>query len=315
MTDVSRRTGPIPIDDIPDPDPIALDLWGCIAVQCTLSAVDCKDDAPGPHRCMFMVPRQGYLFFHLKTIKEKFARLVKAEHFIWFSAEVSLGNGTKQTVPVPWQYPTSTVCDILRSMDETTFARSRPIPLTVHFTHDVPEGVPKEIFAGIVPLKADAREQDTYMLYDHLLKQSVALRYGSSAPLAKLREPYPQHSQNIEAGLHGCDGAAFHRGKMALLFVGDLDGKEAHYPVVFHIDGRAHWQRVPASKRTLGQMLQHCVAKFRHMTADDWSAAREEEGVTIQGVSPYLNTPTEVLVDVMGSVDLCLHVVISTKRA
>lgn len=313
-----RRDGPVPIEDIADPDPVALDLWGCVAVNCTLSPDDRKDDVSKELKdascvCAFMVPSQGFLFFHLNTVKERFSRLVKAEQYIWFSEEIALPSkdgiqGQKEIIAVPWQYPISVVFDLLRSRDETSFARNKPLSLTVHFTPDATS----KLFFSVFPFRTDAREQDAWRLYDHLLKRSVALRYGTAAPLEKLRSQYPEHSENLFRGLKACDGLQFHRGRMALLSVGDREGMEASYPVVIHMKGKTQNHKVPQSKRTFGQMLHHCVPvdRFRLLTADDWSSPVQPKDVTIQGVTPLYNTPMEVLMEVLVSTDLSLHVVV-----
>lgn len=302
--------------DIPDPEPLYLDLWGVIALRVHLSALD-ANDASIDHVCHIMSPRQGFLFFSLPTLKHYFSPLVKSEQFIWFSSQVLSPSGAMELVPLPAHYPTGVLVDLLRSRDDSSFHRQRPINITIHFSLSLPPGTDEKVLDVVQRLRADSREQAGYDLYRERLKEALAVRYGNTQALAEVKHKYPEHYQRIVAGLRNNDAHAFYVGRSALFFCGDFNNnkRETYYGVAFHVGtSKVALRRVAMSKSTLAVVLQQCMPSlFGHWTRDDCVAAVLATGVVVQGICPLRNTPMDFLAEWFMSVDLVLHIVVTPE--
>jgi hypothetical protein len=308
--------------DIPVPDQLYQQLWSCVPVRCVFGSDESRDGRE--KECEFIVPRQSFLYYYTEVIQEAFSEFVRKDESIWYSYRSALWRN--EYLPLPIQFPVSVLCDLVAAEGpkglDPKFQFIPPLQIRVHFSAPVQPDKStttiswadyQERYRAVIKLE---NSKVGYLVHRQMLKQALSVRYGSTEPLSAMESLLPASGMELFSSVKNNDQVSFWKARCVLQRCGDIVGEEAtFYAVYVHTPAKlstgqcSRLIRYRGSNQKLGMFLKESVPQFADKQRD-WCHSSALANVLIQGVRPMLSTPMESLLEVFGSVDMCLHIVI-----
>ena len=317
------------------------ELWrGKVPVQFVLANDSLAGmDFDRPTGFYKLVPRVSYLSFCVTELREHFKHCTVTPHGgecdVWLSRTV---NG--QTVPIHWHYPLGVIFDAIVLAEKKQAIEMLPLCLSVHFS-----SIPEKQGAIALP-----EEAETSSVLSHHLKESHALRYGTTSAVTNL--PIAQF-RDLVSSVRECNHSQF-SGVRAQLKRRE-ESSSARLAVMLHHNNSVWLRSAPSASTTeesltlkefLAQALPPSIVvsygettpshtdpnaeptekpeegdkkegeegkeEGKEEVAGGAVAAKPNARFLIQGVVPSPETPLVWLTEYMAHPDGFLHIVVST---
>lgn len=311
-------------------DPVVAALWGIVPVCARMFMPDAKEGAAAPSDKVLLVPRQGFLLYHMDSIRAHFSPHAANIHSLWLSVR---DERTGIHAYVPWYLPTHVIVDRVMSRCEKekepqAWGKSfLPLLVFVHFT--MPTAVKKKQRADLAAqpeLLLTLKDQPgiaTLHLY-RWLKEVYLTRFndlegfeGDSVIAGGIRS---LGMRMLRAGKDN-DPVCVTSVRRDVLKRAAILGSAQMCVVIHTFDApnveKPQWRfkavRFTPAGRTLGRALAELIPPLNaipsNVLAMDDTLPPQYGAVFIQGLQPVLTTPFDVIAETYLSTDLALHIV------
>eukprot|EP01061_Rhynchopus_euleeides_P016309 TRINITY_DN27597_c0_g1_i1.p1 TRINITY_DN27597_c0_g1~~TRINITY_DN27597_c0_g1_i1.p1 ORF type:complete len:355 (+),score=111.84 TRINITY_DN27597_c0_g1_i1:131-1195(+) len=226
-----------------------------------------------------LLPRVSYLSFCATELRDHFKHCVVqrsgADTEMWISRDVD-----NKPIPVRWHYPVGVIFDSLVLAEGKQAVELLPLRLLVHFS-----SIPDKQGASAMP-----EEDGTSAVLSQHLKESHALRYGSSSTVTNL--PMTQW-QDLVSSVKDCNHTQFSAVRAQLKKRND--GDSTQLAIMVHYND-AVWVRKAAAaptteaSQTLKQFLDTVLPAGVVLAYGDETEQGGDEGATSTHVDPAVPT-------------------------
>lgn len=324
--------------DQPPPDPLYLQQWSCMPIDCTLSPTESLDGKL--HSCKFIVPRQSFLFHfaYAETITSAFGSYAKSSGCRWFSFRSLIHPSGRYEVylPLPIQFPIHTLYDLATSEKGHTSTFRHAFEIRIHFSEPkkeeyenwlqtLPSVVVRNVptwqeYLGMYQsvLKVD-NVRSGLRWHRQIVKQSLFSRFGDAQALTIVERDIKAIGSTLISSVVNNNPETFWSVRCAVEQTAEMktqrEGEETRLVMIHYSPYQTQVIVCKSGDQKLGMFLtKHCEI-FHELQRERCHSNAPATVVTIQGLNPLLSTPMGALFQLFTSTDFCLHICLRRKEA